>query len=439
MKQTLFMIVLTAFGTFGMVVAGPFVPVAVYYLFAVLRPQYLWQWALPPGIQWSQWVALSAIVGTPALLMGVLPLGGRRDRFAGLSRTHWLLLAFGAWVCLTYFTAQSRTVAWPWFIEYLKIFTMFAVASLVVRRVRQIWVLYALAALSLAYIAYEVNYLYLREGRLDIFHSGYGGLDNNGAGLMLAMGVPLCIYAWDAVSRWWRWAFAMAVPMLLHAVLMTYSRGAMVSLIVVSPLFVLRSRRRWQATAFALLLLAMVPILAGKEIRQRFFTLSAYQSDSSANSRFESWKAAVAIANIHPITGAGIRNSNLFSHEFGADVQGRTIHSQYLQTLADSGYPALAIYLVALASVFSSLRRTRRRLKGRDDADSKLARSMAAGIEGGLLVFCVGALFLSLEVFELPYLLMLMGAQLGVLTQDSAAPAAAVAAPAVASRPGTWA
>jgi probable O-glycosylation ligase (exosortase A-associated) len=432
-KQTLFMIVVSALGICGVFVLGPFTAIAVYYLFAVLRPQYLWQWALPQGVQWSQWVALAAILSTPALLIGMLPLGGARDRFPGWSRTHWLLLAFGVWVCLTYFTAQSREVAWPWFLEYLKIFAMFAVASLVVRNVRQVWVLYVLAALSLGYIAYEVNYVYLLQGRLDIYHSGYGGLDNNGAGLMLAMGVPLCIYAWDALNRWWRWVFALAVPLLLHAVLMTYSRGAMVSLIVASPLFVLRSRRRWQAAAFALVLLAIVPVLAGTEIRQRFFTLETYQSDSSATSRFESWKAAIGIANSSPIIGAGIRNSNLLSHEYGADVQGRTIHSQYLQTLADSGYPALFLYLWAIGSVFWSLRAARRRLKGRDDDESKLVRSMAAGVEGGLLVFCVGAVFLSLEVFELPYLLLLMGAQLGVLTRESAA---AVAAPAAAGAPG---
>ncbi len=435
MKQTLFMVVLTAIGVGGVFVAGPFVPVAVYYLFAVLRPQYLWQWALPGGIQWSLWVALAAILGTPALLMGMVTPAGDREDFGGLSRTHWLVLLFGIWVCLSYFTAQNREVAWPWFIEYLKIFTMFTVAAIVVRRPRQVWVLYTLAGLSLAYIAYEVNYVYLVQGRLDIFHSGYGGLDNNGAGLMLAMGVPICIYAWEAVRRWWRWAFAIAVPLLLHAVLMSYSRGAMVSLIVASPLFVLRSRRRWQAAAFAIALLSLVPILAGTEIRQRFFTLSSYQSDASANSRFASWKAAIAIANSRPITGAGIRNSNLSSYEYGADLQGRTIHSQYLQTLADSGYPALVLYLCAIGSSFLSLRRTRRRVRPRTDPDSWRIYCMAAGVEGALLVFCVGAFFLSLEVFELPYLLLLIGAQLGVLTREHAAVAGAVAAPAAAGIP----
>ena len=46
MKQLLFMAAMTLAGTIG-VVYRPFWGVAVYYLFATLRPQYLWQWVLP--------------------------------------------------------------------------------------------------------------------------------------------------------------------------------------------------------------------------------------------------------------------------------------------------------------------------------------------------------------------------------------------------------
>ena len=41
-----------------------------------------------------------------------------------------------------------------------------------------------------------------------------------------------------------------------------------------------------------------------------------------------------------------------------------------------------------------------------------LAYNLACGIECAIVVFCVGAAFLSLETFELPYLLILIGLQL---------------------------
>ena len=48
MKQLIFMVIMTLAGTIG-AVFRPFWGVAVYYLFATLRPQFLWEWVLPPG------------------------------------------------------------------------------------------------------------------------------------------------------------------------------------------------------------------------------------------------------------------------------------------------------------------------------------------------------------------------------------------------------
>jgi O-antigen ligase len=162
------------------------------------------------------------------------------------------------------------------------------------------------------------------------------------------------------------------------------------------------------ATAIA----AIVPFLAGKEIRARFFTLENYEDQGSAQLRFASWEAAYHIALDYPVFGVGVRNSNLVSELYGADMEGRTIHSQLLQILADTGFPGLLLDLSVLLSVFASLRRVRRWARPRDDEDARLAYSVACGIEGALAVFCIGSLFLSLDVFELPYLIVLIGAQL---------------------------
>jgi probable O-glycosylation ligase (exosortase A-associated) len=279
-----------------------------------------------------------------------------------------------------------------------------------------------------------MNFLYFTAGRMDIYHKGYGGLDNNGAGLMLAMGIPLALNAWEGIKKIWRWAFLAGVPLLLHAVLMSYSRGAMLSVLVATPLLIVRTRKRLQFTGAFILLVACVPVLAGQEIRARFFTLEDYQNDGSANSRFGSWQAAIKIANEYPVFGVGIRNSNLMSYDFGADMEGRTIHSQYFQTLADSGYVGLGLYLVALASAWLAMRRARKRLIGRTDESSRLAINLLNGAEGSLVVFCVGGAFLSLEVFELPYIVAFIGIQTAMLTSQAPEPSiTAVPAPLLTS------
>jgi probable O-glycosylation ligase (exosortase A-associated) len=299
------------------------------------------------------------------------------------------------------------------------------VAAFLITSVRQLWVLLVLSALSLGYIAYEVNFIYLQRRQITIWHSGFGGLDNNGAGLMLAMGVPLCLFVWEGSRRWWRWAFAAFIPVLIHAVLMSFSRGAMVALLVACPLFIVRSRFKAYLSLAFLGVIMVLPLMAGAEIQKRFFSIEQYEKDESAQSRFRSWKAAWEIASLNPINGVGLRNSNLYTGRYGADASGRTIHSQYLQLAADSGFVGLAIYLSVFFWVWRSTRRTRRAMRYREDPEAVEAYAVANGVECALAVFCVGAAFLSLELFELPYLLALMGAQLtSVLNLQARRPAA---------------
>lgn len=426
MKQLLFMIGIELLGTLGVVFAGPIIAVVVYYFLAIIRPQYLWAWSLPRGVQWSNYPAAGAIVGMIGQHFGLFPMGARRpEPFLGFSRNHFAFLVFALWIVLTYFTALDRGVAWPWLLEYLTIFTMFFVSIFVIRTIDHVWVLYVAMTVPLLYLSYHVNSLYVFDGRLDIFHNGLGGLDNNGAGLTLAMGVPLAIGAWESTKSWWRWGFILSIPLVLHAVLVSYSRGAMVALGACLPLLILRSTRRWQFLVVVLALASLIPSLAGNEIRARFFTIGEYSDDDSARRRFDSWAAAVRIANDYPVAGVGIRNSNLLSYSYGADIVGRTIHSQFLQILADAGYVGFTLYLVTLATFFLGIRRVRRTLRGRGDPASRRLVGMANGLEASMIVFTVGGLFLSLEVFELPYLILLQGAQIALLAARQPAPAEA--------------
>jgi probable O-glycosylation ligase (exosortase A-associated) len=439
MKQLILMMALTLLGTVGPFLLTPFVGVAVYYLFAVLRPQALWNWVLPQ-FAWSFYVAVGTIIATTlAMMMRSHAAAVRQTADRSVRRvtlTHLAMLAFGTWLVISFLMAQFPDASEPMMIEYAKIWVMFAIASIVVRTRTQAFTLVTVAAASLAYIAYEVNYKYLFQGGyLGIYHNGYGGLDNNGAGLMLAMGVPLCVAVWDGGTKWWRWIFAALVPVIVHAVLMTYSRGAMVALLLASPLILLRSRRRmWMATAATVMML-IVPLLAGQEIRRRFFSIEQYQEDGSAQSRITSWRVALAIANDYPVFGVGPRNANFYTYYYGADMWGRTIHSQSLQLMADTGYVGFAGYASVIACTALTLRRSRNRWKRDRSEQGHQLYAMAYGIEASLATFFLGTFFLSLELFELPYLLVLLAAQLPTLVREPAKLPAATPLPVPSTPP----
>jgi probable O-glycosylation ligase (exosortase A-associated) len=432
MKQTILMIALTLVGTVGVFTVEPFLGVWVYYLFAVLRPQYMWKWSLPEGVSWSRYVALATLLAVVGHRLGLFSFAklkaDEKDRPIVFGPVHYWVAAFGVWVVLCYFLAPYRNPNEPStddvFFEYVKIMLMFFAASVLVRRIQQVWLLFLLIGVTIAYIAYEQNYLYFVNNYLD--KRGYAGLDNNGAGLMLAMGVPVCLFLWEGIRRWYRWAFLAVIPVIVHAVLMTYSRGAMLSLLVACPIWLLRSRRRAQLGLIYCLVALAIPVMAGKEIQARFSTIEQNEIDESANSRRAAWAAATRMANENPIFGVGIRCANLFSHEFGADKEGRTIHSQYLQIAADCGWVGMALYVGMYLALWLNLRRTFRLVRGRKDEEARRAYAIGAGVEGAAVVFCFGSIFLSLEVFELPYLLLLLSAQLpfvqGVVSVTEAPP-----------------
>jgi probable O-glycosylation ligase (exosortase A-associated) len=411
MKPITFMIVTLCAGVFGSLFRGPVWGLTVYYIYAVLRPQFLWEWALPV-VPWSSivgWTTIGSVVLLPPALPAGLEARGGGSRF---TLAHKAVLLFGFWVCMTYFTARSPETSYPYLIDYIKIFLMFVIGSYALRTVGEIWMLFLCMAAILGYIALEMNDLYLRSQYLYLYRRGYCGLDNNGAGLLLAMGVPLCFYAWEGMTSRFRWIFLALLPVLLHAVFLSYSRGAMLSIIPGALQWLLRSRYKIKVALLLTALCMLIPVLAGKEIQARFESTADYNSDASANSRLTTWKIGWQMALENPIFGLGIRNSNLFTYDYGADIPGRTIHSQYLQTAADSGLVALALYLGALFLVWRSTCRVMRETKRRKDVEGLRARSIAAGIEGSMLVFCFGAAFLSMETFETPYIMLLMGAQL---------------------------
>lgn len=418
MKQLLFMTIMTAICVTGAVVHA-FWGVFLYYIFAVLRPQYLWEWSLPQGIRWSLIAAIAAIIGV-VLSAPKIITRGRWNRVATL------IIIYGSLLILSTFNAINSQVASRWGTEYAKIIIMAIIATIVIDHLRHVKYLAIMIFLCIGYIAYEINSLYVFDNRLDIFHYGYGGLDNNGAGLMLAMGIPFayCFFR-HASNVWLRIACAVVGLMMIHAVLMSYSRGAMLSALVGAAWLLWHYRPRMHAAVTAVVMIVLVGIMAGPEITKRFVSIQGYEEDGSAQSRIESWNAAWKMAWDHPLTGVGIRNANLLSYNYGADKYGRTIHSQYLQVAADSGIPTLIIYL---SLCFIAIRRMRRihatieeihvikhgDLPPPKNAIDPIYGSIALAVETSLIIFCFGGVFLSLEVFELPWLLLVMA---GVLPE----------------------
>lgn len=423
MKHMLFLACATLLGGLG-AVYHPFWGILLYYTLAVLRPQYLWNWALPMQLRWSLFASL--------IVFASLLLNAGRGFFR--MRLHLmpcLILLYCLLLLCSMLNAYFPQTAQQWGVEYGKIMVMALITCLILDRLWQVRVMFTMIMVTIGYVAWEINYLYLVENRLDIYHRGYGGLDNNGAGLMLAMCVPMAYaFGTSVKSRFMKMGCWFIALLMLHATMMSYSRGAMLSVLVGIIWVLFNHRPRYQAVVMLLLVVMVVPVLAGQEIRDRFFSTTEYNADQSAQSRFDSWAAGWAIAMENPLTGQGIRNSSYFIQNYGADRVGRTIHSQYIQIAADSGILAMLTYIAIQITAFLSLRKTRKycveyvnnckaRAPGQElDHLTVQIIQLTRGCEASLLIFSFGAIFLSVEVVELPWLLMVLASVMPHITQQ---------------------
>jgi probable O-glycosylation ligase (exosortase A-associated) len=432
MAQYLVLIFITAFCGISSFWWTPYAGVALYYFFAVLRPQYLWKWQLdsmPVQLPWSFLVAGAAIGGYLFWSIGLLSFGRRetslmryRPKF---TIAHWMMMLFAFWVSMSYLLAKNPDAGEVWYGEYIKIFTMYYLASRVVRTPTQLWGLYLLVLFALFYISFEANMEYLKSGRLMLHKRGYAGLDNNGVALMLCLGVPLCYFAWEATRGVYRWGYLLVIPSIIHAVLGTYSRGGMLAMLAASVLYFVFSRKKKMLIFLGFAVALMLPFMAGKEIQDRFFSIEQREADASYQSRLTSWRIAWEIANEYPVFGVGVRNSGAEMKERGADMEGRTIHSQYLQLAADSGMMCMFVYIGVIVTALYCGFMAFLQLRDRSDYESVRARAMLGGVICGIVSCAIGAFALSLEVFEVSYLLLFLAAQTwGILNAKDTLPAA---------------
>ncbi|MEZ6139611.1 MAG: O-antigen ligase family protein [Zavarzinella sp.] len=445
---------ISAWGGAASLIWGPFIPLVLYYFFTVFRPQVIWKESLAayPDFQWALMMALPTIGATFVWRFArfIAPQRFVNQPLPRPNIGHFVFAFFALWITVTYLTSRNQLLAEPIFSDYRKIFLMFFISAMVLTSIRQIWIIYLVVLGSLSYIAFEVNQYYFFNNYLYLVNQGYsdirgGGLDNNGAALMLAMGFPMCVYAWDGVKHWIRWLFPVCAMLIVHAVLTSYSRGAMLSILITVPFYIFRCQSKRLILVGYLVGAMMLPFLVSDEIAKRFMSITSHEEDESAGSRKTTWAIAWNMANERPIFGYGIRNSSLYTYQFGADEEGRVIHNNYLQIAADSGMIALAGLLAIYAVCLYLAAKIRWSIPGSNSIvglllaaghtltggrwqpisstagyrgkDAHLVYAMACGIEGSLICWMFGSFFLSLETFEPPYVLEILVIQLWSILQ----------------------
>jgi putative inorganic carbon (hco3(-)) transporter len=230
--------------------------------------------------------------------------------------------------------------------------------------------------------------------------------DPNFYARILLMTIPLSVaMAYSETNSRRRLAYAAAAAITTAGTLVTYSRGAMLTLAVMAMLMALVLKVRMRHIAMAGVAGLIVLMLLPQTITKRLGTIEALlpgkntgaMYDSSLAQREMLTLAGVAMFDEHPILGVGAGHYAWYFPEFTNRVGtswvdyveagvNRYPHSFYVEIACETGLVGLVAFFAAVLAAFLSLYSARRRLMHDGHrARATLAAALGVSVAGYLI------------------------------------------------------
>jgi probable O-glycosylation ligase (exosortase A-associated) len=396
---------------------NPYYGFLAYVALAILRPDFLWSSHISGG-RFSLIVAGAMLLNWGIRCCGNWNLGPAR---------RVVLLFVGSWMWAVFLAVQadSPSHAWYYVEQQAKILLPFLVGITTVKTVSDLRKLAWTIVICEGYVAMEMNMWYF-SGFNYLWEIGFGGVDNNSAaiGLVTALGVAFFLFL-NEDKLWKKAIIAGCAAFMGHAILFSFSRGAMLATVVFAGISFFIIKKSVTHYAIFGVGLVMAIVLAGPQVRDRFFDTFAQNNgvrEASAQSRLDLWKDCFTLLMDNPVMGCGPDHWPLHAHEFGWPA-GKEAHSLWVQTTVELGVPGIMMfmgfYLVTIWRCWLFLQRVR---LSDDLWFTDAARMTIASLVG----FMVAAQFVSLEALEIPYYVAMLGAgSLAVYSRMSQSEAAA--------------
>ena len=338
-------------------------------------------------------------------------LVSRERKLFPLNGVTGALVLFGIWAGVSTYFALAPEHSTPLFTRTLKTMILalgvITVANTPARIQATVWAL----VLSVGYYGIRGGgFVILTAGRAKVFGPEESMIeDNNLLGLALLVLLPLWNYLRaTSGAKITRLACAGAMVVTTIAILGTYSRGALVALLVLFLLWAIRSR--W---AVVLLLVGAIGIVAAPATLpsvlpaawvERMTSMQNVDKDASFAGRIAAWKTSLEIARQRPLTGGGFASTEVqqvvdrYAPPDGLRT-GLAAHSIYFQVLGDHGVVGFLLYFGMIgAALFNTIRVP---MLARGRSDLYWANELARMIQLSIFGFLVGGAALSAAYYDL--------------------------------------
>ncbi len=366
-----------------------------------------------PGVWWAplQAIPLNAMIPLALFVVqffvkGVRPWGEIfRD-----PQTKWLLVFIIA-IPLSILWADNRQRSVNTFNNALGYFFLFLMIVRIVTTEKRVLGMFVTLILCHLYLV-MMNPQIITDASIRHYVKGAPFMgDGNDYSLSICLLVPAAIHmALISKSKFKQGLWWLAFMLLILAIVGTQSRGASLGIIAVFGYMWLRSSRK-ALSMVAIGFVALIALMFAPSVYfDRMSTITAYQDESSAQSRIEAWKAATRMALKNPVgVGAGNFPNNFPIYRGpNAPVRWMTAHSMYFLMLGEFGFPGLVLLLVLMLGNIRLHARMRRalELKGETPESTHQIRTLFM-LSACFIGFIVSAAFLS--VLYYPHIFVLIG------------------------------
>ncbi len=275
-------------------------------------------------------------------------------------------------------------------------------------------------------IVISLGFLAVKEGLISVLTAGGHKIigsgsvgDNNSLATALLMIIPLLFYlARYAAVRLVRITLLVTAGLAVITVVMTFSRGGFVGLMLLGGFIVKNSRNKLASVLAVLGACVLIYVLAPDSWFERLSTIKDADNDGSFMGRVVAWKISWLLATDHPFFGGGphaiqrllvwntykpLLPSLDFIKTPPADASPHAAHSIYFEVLGDLGFVGLSLFLGVIAVTLWNCRWIVR--KARHEPSLAWAVDLARLSQISLVIYLVTGAALSMGYFELLYVL----------------------------------
>lgn len=393
------LVTLVVFGLLPYVFKRPYIGVLMWVWISVMNPH-------TQGWGFAATFPFAAIIAGVTLVSLIFSRGPKN---LPLTPVTWVFIAFVLWMNVTTVTAFYPDLVYEQWNKVMKIMLMSFVTLMLIKTKQHIQFLVLIIVISLGYYGVKGGVFTIQSGGGDMVWGPEGTFigGNNEIALALIMTIPLMHYLQIISHKTWvRHCLTAAMVLCAVAALGSYSRGALLAIAAMGGFLWLKSRKK--AGLGLLVIFAIPPLIAfmPEQWSQRMDTINTYEEDESVQGRFNAWWMAYNLAKDRPLTGGGfeVAMPELFYRYAPNPYDIHAAHSIYFQVLGEHGFVGLALYLLLGFMTWRTgswiIRNTAKQ------ADYVWAYNLATMIQVSLIGFAVGAAFLSLVYFDVPYYLM---------------------------------